>query len=99
MRYYLAIRTRTKFMEKGSRKNYVRASGMSEYVFCARAWWLRREGVKPPRGGAARVAGTRWHESHGRSVERAKRLRFISALLMYAALALAAVMLFVWWRG
>ena len=86
-------------MEKLSRKDYVRASAMGEYVFCARAWWLRREGVEPTRGGEARAAGTRWHESHGRSVARAKRLRLVAAVCIYLAVALAAVLLYVWWRG
>jgi hypothetical protein len=85
-------------MEKSSRKDLVRASGMGEYVYCARAWWLRREGVTPTRGGEARAAGTRWHESHGRSVARAKRLRLVSAVCLYLALALAvAMLLFFWW--
>ena len=86
-------------MEKGDRKDYVRASGMGEYVFCARAWWLRREGVTPTRGGEARAAGTRWHESHGRTVLRARRLRLVSAVCIYLALALAAALALVWWRG
>jgi hypothetical protein len=86
-------------MEKRHRRDLVRASGMGEYVYCARAWWLRREGVSPTRGGEARAAGTRWHEGHGRTVARAKRLRLASALLAYAALALAAVLLLLWWRG
>ena len=86
-------------MEKLSRKDYVRASALGEYVFCARAWWLRREGVKPTRGGEARAAGTRWHEAHGRSVSRARRLRAVSAVCAYAALALAALLLLAWWRG
>ena len=85
-------------MEKSGRKDFVRASGMGEYVYCARAWWLRREGVSPTRGGEARAAGTRWHESHGRSVARAKRLRLVSAVCLYLALALAvAMLLFFWW--
>jgi hypothetical protein len=86
-------------MEKSERKDFVRASGMSEYVYCARAWWLRREGVRPTRGGEARAAGTRWHESHGRGVLRARRLRAVSALCAYLALALAALLLVAWWRG
>ena len=86
-------------MEKGDRKDFVRASGMSEYVFCARAWWLRREGYKPTRGGEVRAAGTRWHEGHGRSVARARRLRLVSNACLYLALALAAVLLLLWWRG
>lgn len=72
---------------------------MGEYAFCARAWWLRREGVRPTRGGEARAAGTRWHESHGRSVERARRLRAVSAACACLALALAFALLLLWWRG
>ncbi|HEX8149636.1 MAG TPA: hypothetical protein VF591_20830 [Pyrinomonadaceae bacterium] len=86
-------------MSKLSRKDYVRASALGEYVFCARAWWLRREGVRPTRGGEARAAGTRWHESHGRTVARAKRLRLVAAVCACLALALAAVLLYQWWRG
>jgi hypothetical protein len=86
-------------MEKNDRRDFVRASGMGEYAFCARAWWLRREGVSPTRGGEARAAGTRWHESHGRAVERARRLRLVSAICAWLALALAVLLLLVWWRG
>jgi hypothetical protein len=84
-------------MEKSDRRELVRASGMGEYVYCARAWWLRREGVAPTRGGEARAAGTRWHESHGRSVARARRLRLVAAVCLYLALALAAALLLFWW--
>ena len=84
-------------MEQRDRKDYVRASGMGEHVFCARAWWLRRVGVRPTRGGEARAAGTRWHESHGRAVLRAKRLKLVSTVCVYLALALAAALLYLWW--
>jgi hypothetical protein len=84
-------------MEKLSRKDYVRASALGEYVFCARAWWLRREGVEPTRGGEARAAGTRWHEGHGRSVARAKRLRIVAAVCIYLALALGLLVLYLEW--
>ena len=86
-------------MEKSARREYVRASGMSEYTFCARAWWLKRVGVKPTRGGESLAAGKRWHESHGRSVERARTLRLVSALCAYTALAVAVLLLLLWWRG
>jgi CRISPR/Cas system-associated exonuclease Cas4 (RecB family) len=86
-------------MEKLSRKDYVRASALGEYVFCARAWWLRREGVQPTRGGEARAAGTRWHESHGRSVARAKWLHLVSTVCIFLALVLALIELYMWWRG
>jgi hypothetical protein len=99
MGYYLDASSPKTFMEKRERRDFIRASGMSEYTFCARAWWLRREGVKPTRGGEARAAGTRWHEQHGRSVERARRLRLVSALCIYTALAVAVVLFLLWWRG
>ncbi|MCA1619066.1 MAG: hypothetical protein LC795_07090 [Acidobacteria bacterium] len=85
-------------MAKSGRKDLIRASAMGEYVYCARAWWLRREGAQPTRGGEARAAGTRWHAAHGRSVARAKRLRLVSAVCLYLALALvAATLIFFWW--
>ena len=86
-------------MEKRERRDFVRASGMSEYTFCARAWWLRREGVKPTLGGERRAEGTRWHESHGRTVSRARRLRLLATLCIYGAGVIAVVLLILWWRG
>ena len=86
-------------MEKRDRRDFVRASGMGEYLFCARAWWMRREGFQPTRGGEAREAGRRWHERHGRTVTRARRLRLVSALCAYLALAVCVLLLLLWWRG
>ncbi|HYE12986.1 MAG TPA: hypothetical protein VD968_00940 [Pyrinomonadaceae bacterium] len=82
----------------GERGKPIRASEVGEYVFCARAWRLRVDGVKPTSGGEAREAGTRWHRSHGRTVRRAKRLRALASLLFFLALALAAfaLLLRVW---
>lgn len=86
-------------MEQRERRDFVRASGMSEYTFCARAWWLRREGVKPTLGGERRAAGKDWHEQHGRGVERARRLRLVASLCAFAALAVAIFILLLGWRG
>ena len=86
-------------MNKRERRNLIRASGMSEYVFCARAWWLRLEGHEPTRGAVAREAGRLWHEGHGRRVVRAKRLRRLSVACAYLAVAVAALIFLVWWRG
>ena len=83
-------------MEKLSRKDYVRASSLGEYVYCARAWWLRRTGVEPTRGGERRAAGTRWHESHGRSVARARRLRLVAFACFYLAILLTALLVYRW---
>ena len=48
----------------------VRASELSQYAFCARAWWLGRvKGYRSTNMGAMRQ-GTERHRSHGRTVER-----------------------------
>jgi len=86
-------------MKKRERRGLIRASGMGEYVFCARAWWLRLEGFEPTRGAGAREAGRRWHEGHGRRVARAKSLRAVAVACACLALAVAVLILLVWWRG
>jgi CRISPR/Cas system-associated exonuclease Cas4 (RecB family) len=86
-------------MNKRERSGLIRASALGEYVFCARAWWLRVEGFEPTRGARAREAGRRWHEGHGRRVARAKRLRALASACAYLAVAVAVLILLVWWRG
>lgn len=86
-------------MKKLERRSLIRASGMGEYVFCARAWWLRLEGHEPTRGAGAREAGRLWHEGHGRRVSRAKQLRGLSVACAYLAIAVAVLLLLIWWRG
>jgi CRISPR/Cas system-associated exonuclease Cas4 (RecB family) len=77
----------------------IRASEIGEYLFCARAWWLRLEGHQPASGHEARAAGTRWHQQHGRSLRRAQLLRSLAALSILLALVAAALILVLWWRG
>jgi CRISPR/Cas system-associated exonuclease Cas4 (RecB family) len=82
------------------REKLIRASEVGEYVYCARAWWLRRGGVEPSRGREARAAGTAWHAEHGRGVTAAARLRRLSAAAGLLALvcALALIILRLWPR-
>jgi CRISPR/Cas system-associated exonuclease Cas4 (RecB family) len=78
----------------------LRASEVGEYVYCARAWWLRREGAEQTRGREARAAGTAWHAEHGRGVTAAARLRKLSTAAFLFALicAIALVALRLWPR-
>lgn len=46
----------------------IRASEVGEYVYCARAWWLRRVAGEEPEGQERRDHGTALHEAHGRAV-------------------------------
>lgn len=62
----------------------IRASEVGDYVYCARAWWLRRVAGEEPEGQERRDLGTAAHEAHGRGVA-------LSALALWAgAIALAA---------
>ncbi|HYH83970.1 MAG TPA: hypothetical protein VEX60_00720 [Pyrinomonadaceae bacterium] len=100
MRYYLAEHfLKDLTMRESMRRKTIRASGMSEYVFCARAWWLRQTGQEPTRGSAAREAGRLWHEGHGQRVARARRLRRVSVVCALLSVALAVLILLSWWRG
>jgi CRISPR/Cas system-associated exonuclease Cas4 (RecB family) len=68
----------------------IRASEVGEYVYCARAWWLRRVAGLDPAGHERRELGTALHRRHGRAVAGSRAL-----VMLGAALALAAVLLIV----
>jgi hypothetical protein len=67
----------------------IRASEVGEFVFCARAWWLRRVLGLEPAGHERRELGTGLHRRHGRTVAASNAL-----LLLGLALALVAGGLF-----
>jgi CRISPR/Cas system-associated exonuclease Cas4 (RecB family) len=69
----------------------IRASELGEYVYCARAWWLRREQGIATRNTAALQAGQRAHDRHGHAVAAVQTQRRLARLLLaLAALALLA---------
>lgn len=67
----------------------IRASEVAEYVYCARAWWLRRvAGLEPDPAARERMArGTVLHQRHGRALLGSQMLLALAALLILAALA------------
>lgn len=70
----------------------VRASELSQYAFCARAWWLGRvKGYRSSNVSAMRQ-GTARHRSHGRAVERYHLWRRVAVGLIGAA----GVLLVIW---
>jgi 3-mercaptopyruvate sulfurtransferase SseA len=71
----------------------IRASELGEFVYCARAWWLRRvQGVESQHIALLQV-GRAAHDQHGRAVARvAFQRRLAIALIGLAAVtAVAAV--------
>jgi CRISPR/Cas system-associated exonuclease Cas4 (RecB family) len=69
------------------RKALIRASEIGEYVYCARAWWLRRVAGLTPAGSERRERGTVLHRRHGRAVVMSGALIWVGAALFFCALA------------
>lgn len=70
------------------RQPIIRASEVGEYIYCARAWWLRRVAGLEPAGRARREHGTALHRRHGRAVVGSRALLLVAAALVIAALVL-----------
>ena len=70
----------------------IRASEVGEYVYCARAWWLRRVAGLQPAGGARRELGTALHVRHGRTVALSRALVIAGVALAVVAVALLLLM-------
>ena len=70
----------------------IRASEISQYAYCARAWWLGRVRGYRSANLVAMRQGEERHRAHGRTVVGYHRLRWIALAL----LALAAVLIVAW---
>jgi CRISPR/Cas system-associated exonuclease Cas4 (RecB family) len=67
----------------------IRASEIGSYLFCARAWWYRLQGIEPENQ-AELTAGAELHRAHGRRVISAGFTRALALLLLLVALVLLA---------
>lgn len=73
----------------------IRASELSQYAYCARAWWLGTiEGVQPANVQELE-AGSLAHARHGRTVILAGRAQRAAIVLLLIGLALAIL----WFTG
>ena len=70
----------------------IRASEISQYAFCARAWWLGRVRGYRSTNLAAMRRGEARHRAHGRVVEGYHRLRWLAVAL----LSLATILIVAW---
>lgn len=76
-----------------SRHVVIGAAEVGEYVFCHRAWWLRRvQGVAPTNEIELRV-GSWMHTRHGERVRMAAWLQFGGYTLALLAILLAGLWL------
>lgn len=69
----------------------IRASEIGEYIYCARAWWLRRVAGLEPTGHERREYGSRLHRRHARSVVGSRLLLLLALALAGVALALIVI--------
>ncbi|MBX0328543.1 hypothetical protein K2Z83_12730 [Oscillochloris sp. ZM17-4] len=60
----------------------IRASEVGEYVYCARAWWLRRVAGETPAGQERRDLGTLRHARHSRAVALSGGLIWAAGILL-----------------
>jgi len=65
----------------------IRASELSSYVYCRRAWWYKCEGLEPAQGSLLEQ-GRDHHASHAKRVTLALRLKSVAHLLLFSALGL-----------
>lgn len=66
----------------------IRASEVGEYIYCARAWWLRRVAGETPTGQERREYGTLLHARHSRSIALSVLLLWVAGLLLAAGVLL-----------
>ena len=78
-------------MTRPANDDIIRASELGEYVYCARAWWLRRVQGVPSRNVAALRSGQQAHDRHGRAVAAVQTQRRLALLLAALALLLLTV--------
>jgi hypothetical protein len=72
-----------------SEREWIKASEIGEYIYCQRAWWLRRQGVAQANI-AELLEGSRQHLRHGRRWQALAWQRGLALALLLAAVLLLA---------
>jgi len=68
----------------------IRASEISSFLYCRRAWWYHKLG-KPSKNQPRLDAGSEFHIQHGRQVAQASLLRILGSIIFLAGLLLLAI--------
>jgi hypothetical protein len=71
----------------------IRASEISAYVYCRRAWWLSRVAGLRPANAQGLQRGTRYHQGHGRLVQGAVWGRRLAFGIFFVVVAIFAYLL------
>jgi hypothetical protein len=67
--------------------SWIRASEIGDYVYCRRAWWLRRVRSVASINTPHFEAGIRHHQAHNQLVERSVWARRIAFAIIFIAVA------------
>lgn len=70
----------------------INASDIGSYLYCARAWWYRKQGVKSENL-AALESGDTFHRQFGRKVVISGTLRLAAWVLLLIAILLIVISL------
>ncbi|HEU0177675.1 MAG TPA: hypothetical protein VFV58_25715 [Blastocatellia bacterium] len=81
-------------MSQIDRRLIIDASEVGEFVYCAKAWYLKRCGEVPQ--GSQLEEGVVFHEEHGAKVSRAARLRKAGEWLALIGFLLLVVTALIW---
>jgi hypothetical protein len=81
-------------MSKIDRRLIIDASEVGEFVYCAKAWYLKRCGEVPQ--GLRLKEGAIFHKEHGATVSRAARLRKAGKWLSLIGLLLLVALALIW---
>ncbi|MFZ0546828.1 MAG: hypothetical protein WAM60_15385 [Candidatus Promineifilaceae bacterium] len=65
----------------------IKASEIGEYVYCHRAWWLRRTYGYRSQNVQELQEGTTYHRQHGRQVHQALLGRRLALIFFFLALS------------
>jgi hypothetical protein len=68
-------------------EKWIKASEISGYVYCRRAWWLERVRGFASQNRPQLEAGRRYHQQHGRLVERSALARWLAYGLLFFVVA------------
>ncbi|MFO7536776.1 MAG: hypothetical protein R6X32_01800 [Chloroflexota bacterium] len=68
---------------------WIKASEIGEYLYCRRAWWMRRELGVNSQNIRELAVGQQYHEAHGRLVSRAQYGRQAAVVLLCLAVLIA----------
>lgn len=77
-----------------NRRHVITASEIGEFVYCPKAWQLKREGAEAD--SPALAEGTAFHTQHGANVAQSARLQRTARMLLLLALALLVGMTLFW---